>query len=142
MDSDYCYSVEMQRALERHKRGEVRVIPVIVRPVHWQSELGKLQVLPRDAVPVTDSKWHTLDEAFFEVAKGIKTTIEKLPARTVKQMPPAGNAQDEVRRNDEQSKTSNANLARPPSPISQQWFRGKWIRNVLVPVTLLIAVIT
>src|SRR5260221_9866333 len=25
--SDYCYELEMQRALERHKRGEARVIP-------------------------------------------------------------------------------------------------------------------
>src|SRR5690242_18483104 len=29
MDSDYCYGTEMQRALERHERGEARVIPVI-----------------------------------------------------------------------------------------------------------------
>src|SRR5216683_1299922 len=43
MDSDYCYGIEMQRALERDQRGEARVIPVIVRPVYWQGEpLGKL----------------------------------------------------------------------------------------------------
>src|SRR5207249_6348352 len=52
MSSDYCYSVEMLHALERHKREEVRVIPVIVRPVHWKDRrLGKLQVLPPDALP-------------------------------------------------------------------------------------------
>src|SRR5437016_3708622 len=27
--SDYCYDKEMTRALERHQRGEVRVIPII-----------------------------------------------------------------------------------------------------------------
>ena len=27
MDSDYCYGVEMQRALERHRAGEAHVIP-------------------------------------------------------------------------------------------------------------------
>src|SRR5438874_2288017 len=26
--SDYCYGIEMQRALERHQRGEARVIPI------------------------------------------------------------------------------------------------------------------
>src|SRR5436305_14218404 len=31
--SDYCYEIEMQRALERHKLGEARVIPIILRPV-------------------------------------------------------------------------------------------------------------
>src|SRR5205085_12328398 len=29
INSDNCYTVEMQEALERHKQGEVRVIPVI-----------------------------------------------------------------------------------------------------------------
>src|SRR2546429_8340290 len=34
--SDYCYGVEMQRAMERHKAGDAYVIPVILRPVDWQ----------------------------------------------------------------------------------------------------------
>src|SRR6266487_1759942 len=33
MASEYCYSKEMMRALERHKRGEARVIPILLRPV-------------------------------------------------------------------------------------------------------------
>src|SRR5947208_10061471 len=33
MDSDYCYSKEMQRALERHEHREARVIPIILRHV-------------------------------------------------------------------------------------------------------------
>src|SRR5215469_13709228 len=28
--SDYCYGVEMQRALQRHQRGEARVIPILL----------------------------------------------------------------------------------------------------------------
>src|SRR2546421_1309030 len=66
MDSDYCYGIEMQRALERHERGEARVIPVIVRPVYWQGILGQLQALPTDAKPVRS--WSDVDEAFFDVA--------------------------------------------------------------------------
>lgn len=31
--SDYCYSLEMKRALERHAVGEARVVPILVRPV-------------------------------------------------------------------------------------------------------------
>ncbi len=30
--SDYCYDIEMTRALERHKAKEARVIPIILRP--------------------------------------------------------------------------------------------------------------
>src|SRR6266849_6380920 len=36
MNSDYCYGKEMKRAIERHDREEACVIPVILRPVHWQ----------------------------------------------------------------------------------------------------------
>src|SRR6516165_5669862 len=36
LGSDYCYENEMQRALERHERGEARVIPLILRPCDWQ----------------------------------------------------------------------------------------------------------
>jgi hypothetical protein len=31
--SDYCYEIEMARALERHERGEAVVVPIIIRPV-------------------------------------------------------------------------------------------------------------
>lgn len=33
--SDYCYQVEMTNALERHKKGEAVVIPVILRECAW-----------------------------------------------------------------------------------------------------------
>ena len=35
LGSEYCYRKEMMRALERHKNGECRVIPVILRPSDW-----------------------------------------------------------------------------------------------------------
>jgi hypothetical protein len=34
--SDYCYDIEMKRALERHDAGECRVIPVFLRACHWK----------------------------------------------------------------------------------------------------------
>jgi WD40 repeat protein len=81
MDSDYCYSIEMKRALERHARGEVEVIPVILRHVYWHGEpLGKLQALPKDGKPVTDPDWYNLDRAFYDVATGIRIVVEKLTA--------------------------------------------------------------
>lgn len=33
LSSDYCYDTEMSCAMERHERGEARVIPVILRPL-------------------------------------------------------------------------------------------------------------
>lgn len=75
--SDYCYDVEMKRAMERHEKGEARVIPVILRPVDWSGTLfAKLQALPRDAKPVTT--WSNQDEAFADVARGIRAAVEDL----------------------------------------------------------------
>ncbi len=75
--SDYCYSKEMKRALERHNLGEARVIPIILRPVHWQrAPFGKLQALPKDAKPV--KSWRDQDKAFVDVVTGILIAIEIL----------------------------------------------------------------
>jgi serine protease AprX len=52
--SDYCYSKEMQRALERHCAGNARVIPILVRPVDVDgTPIAKLQMLPSGKQPVT-----------------------------------------------------------------------------------------
>ena len=34
--SDYCYDIETKRALERHDRGEAKVIPILLRPADWE----------------------------------------------------------------------------------------------------------
>src|SRR5215467_10843175 len=35
--SDYCSDTEMKYALERHERGEARVIRIILRPCDWRT---------------------------------------------------------------------------------------------------------
>jgi hypothetical protein len=75
--SDYCYAIEMRHAMERHERGEARVIPVILRPCLWQNApFSKLQVLPLDGKPI--SKWPTSDEAFLNVAEGIEAVLNHM----------------------------------------------------------------
>ena len=75
--SDYCYEIEMQRALERHNAGEARVIPVILRPVDLHgAPFGTLQVLPADAKPMT--LWTNRDEACANVAHGVRRAVEAL----------------------------------------------------------------
>ncbi len=80
MDSDYCYSVEMKRALERHARGETQVIPIILRSVYWQGVFGNLQALPTDGKPVKGPHWHDLDTALNDVTKGILKVVKQLTA--------------------------------------------------------------
>ncbi len=68
--SDYCYSNEVFRALERHRAGEAVVIPVILRACDWGgAPFAKLQALPPDAKPI--ASWRSRDEAFHAVAEGI-----------------------------------------------------------------------
>lgn len=75
--SDYCANIEMQRALERHDRGESRVIPVILQPADWTStELGHLQALPANAKAVTT--WSNRQEAFLSIAQGIREVAEAM----------------------------------------------------------------
>lgn len=88
MNSDYCYGVEMKHALERHARGEARVIPIILRHVYWQgAPFGQLQALPTDAKPITDPYWHNLDMAFFNVAEGIRNVVIRLSTSPVTPLP-------------------------------------------------------
>lgn len=80
--SRYCYDVEMARALEKHTAGSARVIPVIVRPTDWQeAPFAHLQALPTDAKPVTGRGWHTQDEAWADVARGIRAEAQGLLTR-------------------------------------------------------------
>jgi hypothetical protein len=84
LSSEYCYSVEMRQALDRHERKEVVVIPIILRPCDWHSApFGHLLALPSDGKPIT--KWTNLDEAFFEVAKGIRAALSKMGTKTARQ---------------------------------------------------------
>jgi hypothetical protein len=78
--SDYCYDVEMTRALQRHDSGDACVIPVILRSVDWRgAPFARLQALPKDAKPV--KAWSDEDEAFTDVASGIRKAVEALRSR-------------------------------------------------------------
>ncbi len=76
--SNYCYEKEMARALERHARGEARVVPVIVRDVNWKAipELSKLTAVPKDGKPVP--KWQRKDEAWRDVSERVQAMLEAM----------------------------------------------------------------
>lgn len=81
VSSNYCYLVQMEQAIQRHKRGEARVIPVLLRPVYYgKTPFAHLQPLPGNHKPVLGTSWQSRDEAFFEVAEGIRIAAEELSA--------------------------------------------------------------
>src|SRR5947209_11294330 len=75
--SEYCYSKEMTRAMDRYKRNEARVIPIILRPTHWDgTPFATIQALPKDAKPIT--KWNTEDDALYDVVESIGNIVKEL----------------------------------------------------------------
>ncbi|MFL5628045.1 MAG: toll/interleukin-1 receptor domain-containing protein [Ktedonobacteraceae bacterium] len=79
--STYCYDIEVKRAMERHNAGEARVIPIILRHCDWHhAPFGKLQALPTDGKPVDSRSWYNKDEAFHNIAQGIRKAVEDLQA--------------------------------------------------------------
>ncbi len=80
VNSDYCYGVEMQKALEMHEKGKACVLPILLRPVDWQdAPFAKLQLLPTGAKPIT--KWPDPEEALEDVAKQIRAVVNTLRTR-------------------------------------------------------------
>lgn len=74
--SNYCYGVEMKRALERHAANEVRVIPILVRPVDWEGAPFAHQILPTGTKPLVS--WRNKEQAIADVAAGIRRVLEDL----------------------------------------------------------------
>jgi DNA repair exonuclease SbcCD ATPase subunit len=78
--SNYCWDIELKRAMERHEAGEARVILIILRETDWTgAPFGKLQALPKDAKPV--KSWPDQDAAFVDIARGIRKVAEEWAGR-------------------------------------------------------------
>ena len=87
MASDSPYEIAMQMALSRQYLEEISIIPVMVRPFHWQStSLGQLQTLPRDGKAI--SLHENRDEAFAEIARYIERACQDILQR--RQFPASG----------------------------------------------------
>ncbi len=71
--SDYCYK-ELQIALERYKKNEVVLVPIIVRPCDWQdTEFAKMNALPTGGEPIV--KWTLEDDAYLNIVNNIKKIL-------------------------------------------------------------------
>jgi hypothetical protein len=78
--SEYCYQVEVQRALELHEAGRALLVPVIVRPVDWKhAPFAHLHALPAAGRAIT--AWGNRDKAFVDVVSGIREAVRELAAR-------------------------------------------------------------
>ena len=91
LNSEYCYDIEMKRAMARHEAGDAIVIPVILRSCLWaDAPFGKLNATPPDGKAVT--QWPDRDVAFTEVAKAIKEAAARIDGRSQAPAPSRGPA--------------------------------------------------
>jgi hypothetical protein len=75
LDSEFCHSVELKRAIERHKAGDALVIPIMLRPCDVQdTAIAELQRVPEGGRPIT--KWGNRDEACQDVVRRLREAIQ------------------------------------------------------------------
>jgi tetratricopeptide (TPR) repeat protein len=131
MASDYAYGIEMKRALERHRTGEARVVPILLRAVDWEdAPFSKLQVLPSDAKPI--SRWHDRDDAFEDIAKGLRKVVKELQIllKTKEELLEEGNTLYSLQRYDEAIRAFDQAIRLDPNYASAHYNKGNSLGNL------------
>ncbi len=120
LNSDYCYEREFQKAQEKQKKGKAIIVPIIVRPCDWEiPELRQFKALPEDGKAVHSKHWHSVDEAFADVVKGLRTLIEKRGREAAKCIP----GEPQVTPDQQKEQTIAKHLtqfASPSLPLAQE----------------------
>ena len=70
INSKYCYDIELQQAITKHRKGECQIVPIILRPCMWKhTPFAEFQALPTEARAVVT--WSNQDEALTDIADGL-----------------------------------------------------------------------
>lgn len=95
--SDYFHNKELAHAIERHKKGEVNIIPIIMQPCDWTSSpFAEIQVLPQDGKPVFSSDWKYPPEAYSNIVNGIKKVLKQREVKRNNQLQEEKQKQQEI----------------------------------------------
>ena len=74
--SEQCFRTT-KRAIERYQAGEAQVIPILLRPTFLEgTPISELKPLPTNGVPL--EYWSDRDQAFTNIARGIRQAIKEL----------------------------------------------------------------
>ena len=74
--SEYIDRVEFKDALERHRKNETQIVPIIVSRCDWEERLGSFQALPPANTPI--AKYRDKEDAWYDVRMGLKAIIKQL----------------------------------------------------------------
>ncbi len=73
-NSKYIWEKELKFALDKHEKGLVRVIPILLRNCEWRDmPYSKLQAIPAGNKPV--KSFSDQDEAYTSIAKSIRDVV-------------------------------------------------------------------
>src|SRR6266566_2532913 len=140
MASQYCYSMEMTRAMERHRQGKARVIPVLLRPVLFTgAPFAMLKMLPTNGKPVAN--WRNRDSAFVDIALGIERVVREEATKSTlsgqgQQSPPSQPWGAQM-----QPITPGGHQAGWPVPSPPRRRRGVLVSLTLVGLSLLLGIV-
>lgn len=68
---------EMASVFERERKGEARVVPILLQPCDWRHEpLDDRKALPKNHEPV--SMWSNIDAALLDVVSGLREVVQDL----------------------------------------------------------------
>src|ERR1700676_1663663 len=125
MNSGYSHGQEVQHALAGHQAGTYRVIPILLRPTHWEdAPFSSLQFLPTNARPIT--QWPDQNMAFQDVAMGISRAIEDplLPFKTKMEWFEEGNRLSDLKRYEEALAAYEQAIRLDPNDATAYYFKS------------------
>lgn len=77
--NEYCYKDEIKKAIKLQKKGQVHIIPLLVRETDIRdTSFENLKALPAKGYTIDSPYWETRAEAFKDIQKGILRAIKKI----------------------------------------------------------------
>ncbi|GAB3855726.1 hypothetical protein GCM10028822_27030 [Hymenobacter terrigena] len=82
INSDYCYNIELKKAIERHENNEATVVPILLSECVWnRAPFAKIVMANEDATPIDNVKYWTLNEALSKTAANIGRLVDSIKER-------------------------------------------------------------
>ena len=81
-NSQYIWQKELNMAMQRHREGTARVVPIILRDCDWTGlPYSGLNALPLDGKPVTS--YALRDTAYTEIAKQLRRIVDYMAGKQI-----------------------------------------------------------
>lgn len=82
LNSNFCYKKEFERAIVRHEKKQIVVVPIILKTCLWKEirQLAKLAALPDGGEPVHGGRFKSLDAGFANAIAGIDQRLSLMAA--------------------------------------------------------------